>query len=203
MRLVLASGSPRRRRLLRALWPDLVVVPSVAVERAGGSPEEDVADNARAKAEEVAGRDQGVIIGADTEVVCGESVLGKPASRSDAAAMLRRLSGGTHKVITALHVIDTRNGRRSSAVERTQVSFRAVGDEEIERYLDRGEYADKAGGYGIQGAAALFVERIDGDYYNVMGLPLCRLGAMLEAFGVSLLDAAPPRGTDRTGGTDG
>ena len=141
---------------------------------------------ARAKACEVAKRQKGIIIGADTLVVLDGDVLGKPSSRNDAKRMLARLSDREHTVLTGLYVLSTKSGEHREAVERTLVHFRALSDEQIEAYLDSGEYVDKAGAYAIQGRAGVFVERICGDFFNVMGLPICRLYLLLKALGVEV-----------------
>jgi len=141
---------------------------------------------ARAKCEAVSRRRSGVVIAADTIVVIDGGVLGKPESREHAASMIRQLSGRTHDVITGLHVMSTETGAQRAACERTTVHFRRLTVEEIEWYLDTEEYRDKAGAYAIQGRAALFVDWLHGDYYNVMGLPLCRLGLLLREIGVRL-----------------
>lgn len=126
-----------------------------------------------------------VIIAADTVVSVDGDILGKPRSEDEARAMLRRLSGREHEVYTGVTVIHA--GDIRCAAERTLVRFRAVTGAEIDAYVATGEPMDKAGAYGIQGAAGLFVEGITGDYFNVMGLPVCRLGRMLSDMGVSLL----------------
>ena len=126
-----------------------------------------------------------VIVAADTIVVFGGRVYGKPHSPAEAAEMLRTLSGCTHEVYTGVCVI--RNGVELCRADRSAVSFRTLSEGEIERYIRSGEPMDKAGAYGAQGKGALFVERIDGDFFNVMGLPLCLLGEMLKEQGVELL----------------
>jgi septum formation protein len=151
------------------------------------SPEGAVKALASQKAEEVASRcdPYALIIAADTVVVCDGRILGKPRDEEDAFRMLRLLSGRTHEVYTGLCLKD-----KDSCVteaERTAVRFRTLSDSEIRRYIETGEPMDKAGAYGIQGKAALFVEAIEGDYYNVVGLPLCRLGRMLAGKGVPVL----------------
>ena len=151
------------------------------------SPEDAVKALASQKAEEVASRcdPDALIIAADTIVVCDGRILGKPRDEEDAFRMLRLLSGRTHEVYTGLCLKD-----KDSCVteaERTAVRFRTLSDGEIRRYIETGEPMDKAGAYGIQGKAALFVEAIEGDYYNVVGLPLCRLGRMLAGKGVPVL----------------
>ncbi|HDR00549.1 MAG TPA: septum formation protein Maf, partial [candidate division WOR-3 bacterium] len=123
----------------------------------------------------------GLVIGVDTIVVLGRSVLGKPAERDEARRMLLRLSGRSHRVISGLAVHDTGTGRTRTASEESRVTFRPLTRDEIERYLDTGEPFDKAGAYGIQGRAGAFVSRLEGGYPNVVGLPLSRLMAMLFA----------------------
>lgn len=190
LRLVLASASPRRRLLLSRFPIELVVVPSGVIEVDEEDPRRHVLDNARAKAEAVARRETGLILGADTAVVLDRDVLGKAESRAAAAAMLRRLSARTHEVLTGLHVLDVASGRSCADVERTEVTFRELQPSEIDHYLDTGEYVGVAGAYAIQGQAAVFVERIEGDYANVVGLPLHRVDRLLRSFGVSLLAGA-------------
>lgn len=126
-----------------------------------------------------------LVIGADTIVWIDGRALGKPRSREEAAAMLRRLSGAAHEVYTGVTLI--RDGAEDSAYERSVVRFRPLTETEIWRYIDTGEPMDKAGAYGAQGLGALLVERIEGDFFNVMGLPLCRLGKMLKKQGVEIL----------------
>lgn len=190
MDIVLASASPRRRELMEMLGaPRLRIVPARGEERPveGASPEELVKALSAAKAREVAalcGADD-VIVGADTIVWHRGRVYGKPHSRDEAVAMLEALSGETHEVFTGVTVI--RGGRELCEAERSRVRFRELTRREIEAYVDSGEPMDKAGAYGAQGRAALFVRGIDGDFFNVMGLPLCRLGEMLKKQGVELL----------------
>ena len=190
MSIVLASASPRRKELLEMLGvTDLKVIPAtgeeIAPESAG--PEEMVMAISAAKAEEVAKLcDRGdVVIAADTIVWHRGKVYGKPHSRQEAIEMLESLSGDTHQVFTGVTVIY--NGHMNVQSEMSRVSFRSLSEEEIQRYVDTGEPMDKAGAYGAQGKAALFVRGIDGDFFNVMGLPLCRLGEMLKEQGVGLL----------------
>ena len=152
------------------------------------SPDALVAELSRCKAAEVAARFSGeddVVIGADTIVVLDGTVLGKPRDAADAARMLRALSGRAHTVFTGVTVI--RGGRTLSDVARTEVHFRPLTEAEIARYIATGEPMDKAGAYGAQGYASLFVERLEGDFFNVMGLPLCTLGNLLKQMGVDLL----------------
>ena len=188
MNIVLASASPRRRELLSHFAVPFTVDPAAGPEEppAGAGPEETVRTLAAAKAAEVAARNpDSVVIGADTVVELDGAILGKPADRDDAFRMLRALSGREHRVYTGVAVVC--GGRLQSGAEMTRVFFRDLTDREILAYIDSGEPMDKAGAYGYQGLASLFVERIDGDFFNVVGLPLCRLGRMLEKLGVTLL----------------
>jgi len=184
MTLVLASASPRRRELLARVVDDFLIVPSRCDEPSDGPPRERVVRAASAKVRDVAERRAGVIVGADTLVIVGEEVLGKPRSRDEARRMLEGLSGREHRVVTGVCVLSTWTGVEIQAVEETAVRFRDLELEEIERYVDTGEADDKAGAYAIQGRAAAFVDRIRGDFHNVMGLPLCRLVLMLREVGV-------------------
>lgn len=186
MRLILASNSPRRQELLARLASDFVVVPSRIDESGSGTPVERAVATAKAKARAVGRAERGVIIGADTIVVVGGDVLEKPATRDQAKEMLRRLSGRPHSVFTGLCVWNTETGAERTHCEETRVTFRDLDDDEIEAYLDAAEYHDKAGAYAIQGVAAKFISRIDGDYTNVMGFPLCRLTLLLREVGVRL-----------------
>ena len=169
--------------------PGLLIRPAVGEEKADASlpPPELVKALASAKAREAAAEaaEGDVVIAADTIVVYGGRVYGKPHSPAEAAAMLRTLSGRTHEVYTGVCVI--RSGVELCRADRSAVTFRALSEGEIERYIASGEPLDKAGAYGAQGRGALFVERIDGDFFNVMGLPLCMLGEMLKEQGVGIL----------------
>ncbi len=190
MHIVLASSSPRRKELMEMLEvPNLKILPAkgeeIPPEHAG--PGELVMALSAAKAREVAARcgAEDLIIGADTIVWVDGHAFGKPHSETEAAAMLRRLSGDAHEVYTGVTVIC--QGRETSEYERSRVIFRPLEEEEIARYIRTGEPMDKAGAYGAQGRGALLVERIEGDFFNVMGLPLCRLGKMLKEQGVNIL----------------
>jgi septum formation protein len=186
MRIVLASASPRREELLRRIVAEFDVVPSLAEEPSHGRPVWRALEAARRKARDIACRESGLVIGADTIVVRQSLVFGKPTSRDDAADMLRRLSGRSHDVLTGLCVIATERNDERTAIERTRVHFRVLSEREISSYLDFGEYADKAGAYAIQGRAAAFVDRIRGDYTNVMGLPVSRLTLLLRELGADV-----------------
>lgn len=190
MQIVLASGSPRRKELLKMLGiDDFVVMPACGEEKPpeGAGPGETVTALSEAKAREVAGKVSGesLVIAADTIVWLEGRILGKPKSDENAAEMLRSLSGRTHEVYTGVTVI--KNGTVCSEYEVTSVCFRDISEEEIASYVKTGEPSDKAGAYAAQGLASLFVKKIDGDFFNVMGLPVCRLGEMLKKQGVRIL----------------
>ncbi len=180
--LVLASSSPRRAELLGvAGMPFEVDPPGVEESRGGASPAVEAARLAEAKARAVAGRHPGsVVLGCDTEVVLDGEALGKPANAEEALRMLERLRGRTHEVITGIHLLDVPTGASRSALERTLVTMRDFSDAEALHYARSGDPLDKAGGYGIQSGAAVLVERIEGCYYNVVGLPLSRLATLME-----------------------
>lgn len=179
MQVILASSSPRRRELLGLFGIPFVVRAADIDETMDPQkpPFDEVARVSRAKALAVARGDDDVVIAADTIVVCAGRVLGKPHSRAQAAEMLTLLSGRDHQVMTGCTLL--RGDRAETFTEVTDLHFRPLSQREIEKYIASGEPMDKAGAYGIQGGAALFCRRIEGDYYNVMGLPVCRLGQTL------------------------
>ena len=190
MHIVLASSSPRRKELMEMLEvPNLKILPAKGEEipPEHASPGELVMALSRAKAQEVAARceSEDVVIGADTIVWVDGQAYGKPHDKEHAARMLRRLSGDCHEVYTGVTVI--RGETCISQYERSLVRFRKLDEDEIQNYIATGEPMDKAGAYGAQGRGALFVEHIEGDFFNVMGLPLCRLGKMLKEQGVNIL----------------
>ena len=193
MELILASRSPRRRELLERMGLRqfrIVVSDADETVEEGISPAEMVEELSRRKALAVAeqvGQDA-LIIAADTVVALDGEVLGKPVDEADAFRMLTTLSGRRHQVYSGVTVV--RGGEVCTGHEVTDVTFRAMDSGEIRRYIRTGEPMDKAGAYGIQGYGALFVEGIVGDYYNVMGLPVCRLGGMLARFGVDCMALA-------------
>ena len=186
--IILASASPRREQLLKQIGVSFRVVPSEADEAnmAVLSPDEYVKRCALTKAKVVASRvsPADIVIGADTVVALGEIVFGKPSDATDAARMLRQLSGRTHSVWSGLAVLAPQN-RYVTAVE-TKVTLAELSTHQIERYVASGEPMDKAGAYAIQGLGAVFVKRIDGCYYNVVGLPLQVLSGQLNQLGVLL-----------------
>ena len=196
MAIVLASASPRRKELMEQFCgKDLVIFPAEGeeVDSDNVGPGETVEALARGKAREVAarlrsegaGNREDIVIGADTIVWHEGRIFGKPHSREEAAAMLRSLSGCTHEVYTGVSLIY--GDRELTEHEKTAVTFRVMTEKEILDYIATGEPMDKAGAYGAQGLGALFVSSIEGDFFNVMGLPLCRLGLMLKKTGVELL----------------
>ena len=185
--LILASASPRRRELL-SLFGIPFTVRVADIDEAMDptkSPCDEVARVSCRKALAVERGPEDVVVAADTIVVCAGRILGKPHSREEAVSMLETLSGRHHVVYTGLAVL--RGGETVSDHEATEVRFRPLSREEIAAYVDTGEPMDKAGAYGIQGRGALLVEGIVGDYFNVMGLPVCRLGQILNQFGVKTL----------------
>ena len=193
MDIILASGSPRRKQLLAQMGietfrvissdADETVEPGLSpariVEILSARKEEAVADHAKPG---------GMVIAADTIVALDDAVLGKPNDGLEAFRMLSALSGRRHQVYTGVTLL--RDGERRTEHEVTTVTFRELTQDDITRYIATGEPMDKAGAYGIQGYGALLVERIEGDYFNVMGLPVCRLGRMLAGMGTDCLALA-------------
>lgn len=188
MEIVLASASPRRQELLRQVGVSFTVITSGVDEQMDPrlSPGELVEQLALSKAEDVARRHPDrVVLGADTVVVLGNQVLGKPRDRAGAISMLERLSGREHQVYTGVAVVG--QGRRRVEHEVTDVRFRALTRSEVERYVDSGEPIDKAGAYAVQGLGAVLVSGVSGDYFSVVGLPICRTVRILSEFGVEVL----------------
>lgn len=189
MSIILASNSPRRRELLAQIGIRDFQILSPDVDETvepGLSPARMVEPLSLRKAQAAAGRAgaEDLILAADTVVALDGRVLGKPRDQEDAFAMLSALSGREHRVYTGVTVL--RGGQAATEHEETAVAFRALSPEEIRDYIATGEPMDKAGAYGIQGVGALLVQGIRGDYCNVVGLPLFRLGRMLSGFGVKL-----------------
>ena len=175
MQLILASASPRRKELLSLFGVPFVIRVADIDETmdSGKPPFDEVGRVSRAKAMAVAAAAEDVVIAADTIVVCEGRVLGKPKTEAEAEAMLSLLSGRDHQVMTGVTV--RQGGKCETFTEVTDLHFRELSTREIAQYVASGEPMDKAGAYGIQGGAALFCEKMNGDYYNVMGLPVCRL----------------------------
>lgn len=188
MELILASQSPRRKELLGLFHiPFIVRVADVDEYMNCALPvETEVARVSRLKAEAVTREYEDVVVAADTVVVCDGQILGKPRDEADAFRMLRLLSGRDHQVMTGMCVL--RGDRVVTHTEVTDIHFRPLTDRQIADYIRTGEPMDKAGSYGIQGGAALFAEAIRGDYYNVVGLPVCRLGQILEEIAPELME---------------
>lgn len=190
MRIILASRSPRRSELLERMGlTDFIVHPAEGEESADPSlpPGALVEALSRAKARQVAALydPDDVIIAADTLVFAGGQAIGKPRDAQHAAEILRTLSGKTHMVYTGFTL--RRGEREESAHEGTEVRFRTLSEAEIAAYIASGEPMDKAGAYGVQGLGGLLVEGVTGDYFNVVGLPVCKLGMRLRTFGVPVL----------------
>jgi len=184
--IVLASASPRRSELLQSAGISFTVVPG-DIDETPFHSEEPVAHVLRlaeGKAREVASRAEGrFFIGADTIVLCDREIMGKPCDNADAGRMLRRLSGRVHQVITGFALLDRSTGKVASRTVSTDVTFKPLTDAEITAYVSTGCPLDKAGAYAIQGGAAYMVERIDGSYTNVVGLPLCEVVETLREIG--------------------
>lgn len=187
MKLILASASPRRAEIMRSAGIAFNVLSSAVDETPipGEAPQELVQRLALAKAELVAARAVGpaIVIAADTVVVLEGEILGKPRTSEDARQMLEKLSGRTHAVLTGVALIRLPDAERREFMETTQVHFAAISGEEIVKYLASGEPFDKAGSYAIQGLAGRYIPRIDGCYFNVVGLPLARLCKELAELG--------------------
>jgi septum formation protein len=172
-KLILASGSPRRAEILSAVgWTFSKEVPDIdESEVVGETPENYVVRLARTKAEEIASRHGGqIVLGADTTVVIDEEIIGKPADLADAERMIRMLSENWHEVLTGIAVV--KNEKTISSMQRTRVKFAPMTDSEIRFLVEKGDPLDKAGAYAVQAQAALFIEGIEGDYWNVVGLPV-------------------------------
>jgi septum formation protein len=195
LQLYLASTSPRRRELLTQLGIVVEVVSQAVPENrlTGESPELYVKrlalEKARSGLNGLVGKTFYPVLGADTAVVVEDEVLGKPAEKSDALAMLQRLSGRSHRVLSAVAVVGRDNlgqDREAVRISESIVKFRAITEKEREAYWNTNEPMDKAGAYAIQGLAALFIERIEGSYSGVMGLPLFETGELLQLFGIEI-----------------
>ena len=188
MEVILASQSPRRKELMGLFHIPFTIRVSDADETMPPelSPAEAVALVSRRKAEAVPRQADDLVIAADTIVVLGKEILGKPKDPDDARRMLHLLSGRDHQVMTGMTVL--RGDQALVCTEITDIHFRPLSDREIDAYIRTGEPMDKAGSYGIQGGAALFADRMHGDYYNVMGLPVCRLGQFLRQIAPEIME---------------
>ena len=186
--LILGSQSPRRKELLGLFHIPFVIRVADIDETMdpSRSPAEEVARVSRAKAAAISREEDDVVIAADTIVVLEDTVLGKPKDEADAVRMLTALSGRDHQVMTGVTVL--RGEKSLTHTEITDIHFRPLSQKEIANYVATGEPMDKAGSYGIQGGAALFAEKMHGDYYNVMGLPVCRLWQMLRQIAPEIME---------------
>lgn len=194
MRFILASSSPRRSDLLNQIGLDFEVIPSRFDESQvnASDPVELVRTLAREKAGTVASEVEGeaIVLGADTIVLLDDEILGKPRDEAEARSMLGRLAGRTHRVLTGVALIRRPNGPILVEHEETAVTMRNLTPGQIAAYVASGEPIDKAGAYAVQGLGSVLVERLQGDYFNVVGLPLPRLALMLEPLGLDVLGVA-------------
>lgn len=182
-KIVLASSSPRRRRLLEQVGIPFEVFNPGEVESTFGLPKEIVVKNAKLKALMVAEKiEEGLVIGADTVVVIKGKIFEKPENILEAEEMLKTLSGTVHRVLTGIAIIDARSGRIESDLVETKVRMLPLSNEEIQAYMASGEPIGKAGGYAIQGLGALLIDTVQGCFYNVVGLPLSRLSELLKTY---------------------
>lgn len=191
LKWILASASPRRNEILSGLGLSFFIDPSRTPEPARiphETPSRYATRVAILKAEEVSRRHKsGLVIAADTIVVLGNSILGKPANREEAHFMLRRLNGRWHDVLTGINLLDLSQQRSYSDCSRSRVHFRRLSHAEIEWYLDTEEYRDKAGAYGVQGYASLFIDRIEGCYFNIVGFPVATFERLCRKAGIPLI----------------
>ena len=192
-KIILASASPRRKELLEQVGAEFEIIPAVGEEIITDSrPQQAVLGLSAQKAAEVAAKVQGdaIVIGADTVVAFGDKILGKPKDEMDAEQMLSMLSGNTHSVYTGVSIVVKQSGqsRAYSFYEETEVTMYPLSKQQILSYIRTGEPMDKAGSYGIQGRGAVFIEKIQGDYNNVVGLPIARVFRTIEeACGLSVM----------------
>ncbi len=189
-KIILASGSPRRRELLSMIGLEFEIDPGDIDERhhQGEAPADYIIRLARAKViDAVARHASGLVLGADTTVVVDEEILAKPEDDQDAMRMLRLLSGRWHEVMTGVAVYDIETRREAFDYAETRVRFAGMSDKEIDWYISTGEHRDKAGAYGIQGRGSLFVEEIEGNYHNIVGLPIRLVHRLAKRLGYSLM----------------
>ncbi len=179
-KIILASGSPRRSEIMNAVgWRFTKAIPDIdESERAGESPDAYVCRLASEKAQAVADSHPGeIVLAADTTVVINDQIMGKPVDDGDARRMIRMLAGNWHEVLTGIAV--SKNGMSDVGMQRTRVKFATMTDAEIEYLVEKGDPLDKAGAYAVQAQAALFIEGIEGDYWNVVGLPISLVYEMI------------------------
>jgi len=193
--LILASQSPRRKMLLQQIGVPFSVFPSDIKEpiNMDMSPDRIVIDLSEKKSEQVCGKlergskNSHIVLAADTVVVLDGIVMGKPNNPEEAFGMLEALSGRWHEVVTGVTLIDVESAKKMTHAEKTRVKIRRLSKQTIQQYINSGEPFDKAGAYGIQGLGALLVEKLQGCYYNVVGLPLYRVSVMLNDMGFKIL----------------
>lgn len=189
-KIILASASPRRKELLTTMGLEFEVIPSTAEENTENEKFSTklIENIALAKARDVADKTTfpAIIIGADTVVVIGDEILGKPKDDNDAFRMLKMLSGNNHRVISSIAVIDTETKKILKDSVTSEVTFKELSDEEIKAYIKTEEPCDKAGAYAIQGIAGMFVKSINGCYSNIVGISVFKLAEMLKEIGVKL-----------------
>lgn len=190
LKIILASASPRRRALLEALGLSVEVIVSDADEHANGSPFEVAVDNARSKRDAVMAHvtDSAIVIAADTIVVVDGEILNKPADLAEARAMVQRLAGRTHEVITGLAVGDTARAERRESHAVTRVTFRDLNAGEVDAFVRAVQPLDRAGAYTVDGPGSLLVSHFEGCYYNVLGLPIVALDNLLRTLDVRLFE---------------
>jgi septum formation protein len=190
--IVLASKSPRREQLLSSIGLKFELDPAIEFQEISFEKRpahELVLENAIGKAEEVAKRHpNSIIIGVDTVGALNDHILEKPRDEEDAFRMLKMLSGVTHEVYSGICMIDSESGKKISAYETTKISFLEIPDEDIRKYIKSGEPMDKAAAYAAQGIASIFVKSFEGDFFNVVGLPMYRLNLMFKEFDINLID---------------
>jgi septum formation protein len=193
---ILASASPRRREILKQLGLQFHVEPSGIPEPAKNTRETASKYAVRVaclKAEEIAaGHRSGFVIGVDTSVVLGNSILGKPKTQSEAKEMLERLSGRWHEVLSGICLIDCAHHHAHSGFGRSRVHFRRLSPQDIQWYLKTGEHRDKAGAYGVQGYASLFIDRIEGCFFNIVGFPIAAFQKLCREAGIDLIRELKP-----------
>lgn len=180
MNVILASASPRRQQLLKMLYDEFEIIPVDISEVSDSEIIPEIAENIAVKKAQAIKKPDSLVIACDTVVVLEDILLGKPENFVDAKKMLTSLSGRSHHVMTGICL--SFNGKSYSFTEKTIVEFYPLSEAEIDNYIASGEPMDKAGGYGIQGSGAIFVKRISGDFYNVVGLPVARLKREIERF---------------------
>lgn len=188
--IILASSSPRRKKLLEQLGLTIKVVPSNIDEKLNPrlKPKSQAETLSLEKAKAVSGKyKDAIVLAADTIVYIGEEILGKPANADDAKRMLRKLSGKQHSVITGFTIISTADRKIITDSVETKVTFRKLTESEIKNYVKKENTLDKAGAYGAQGFGSLIIEKIDGDFFNVVGLPVSKIIPLLKKFGIEVL----------------